>query len=190
MELNFSKILLILFVSILISLIYNHFNPKRLHLLREERVLSWESESIVPSDANSELVSYSGLTENKSNYPSISQKTTESVETFTKPKAIKIDFAYKLFKEGIRFIDSRSAEEFTEGHIKGAVNIPFYGSENYLNVIKSLDKNEIVITYCSSADCDISILSGDELFEMGFKKVYVFVGGYDEWTKYNYPTSK
>ena len=80
-------------------------------------------------------------------------------------------------------------EEFAEGHIKGAINIPFYGSENYASVIAKLNKNNTVVTYCESAECDISILSGNELFEMGFKKVYVFIGGYDEWTKNSYPIS-
>jgi len=58
-----------------------------------------------------------------------------------------------------------------------------------MNVINSLNKNEIVVVYCSGSDCDISTLSADELFKMGFKKVYVFVDGWEEWVKNKYPVS-
>lgn len=191
MNLNFSKILLIIFISILISLIYNHFNPDGLNLIREEKKLEWESDSIKSfykidslSDDSASLFQKSSIDSKKFD------KKEKAIEIFNEPKAIKLDFAHKLFKDGIQFIDSRSPKEFAEGHIKGAVNIPFYGSENYSDVINNFNKNKVVVTYCSSADCDISTLSGDELFKMGFKKVYVFIGGYDEWTNNNYPITK
>lgn len=187
---NISKILSITFVSVLFSLIYNHFSPNGLKFIREERVLNWESISHSESDTLYSSIDEKNINTSKSSDSLVKDKKDDSIKSFQKPKAIKSDFAFKLFSDGVKFIDARSAEEFAEGHIKGAVNIPFYGSENYLDVINGLNKKEIVVTYCSGADCDISILSGDELFEMGFNRVYVFIGGYDEWTKNNYPTFK
>jgi len=187
---NISKILSITFISILISLVYNHFNPNGLKLIRDDRVLNWESDSLSAAETLDSFIVEKNITAVNSSDSLLIEKKDEPIKSFKEPKAIKLDFAYKLFKDGVKFIDARSADEFSEGHIKGAVNIPFYGSENYLDVINSLNKNEIVVTYCSGADCDISILSGEELFEMGFKRVYVFIDGYDEWTKNNYPTSK
>lgn len=190
MNLNISKIISILFISIFISLIYNHFNPKGLSLIREARKLNWESDSLTSINNINSSVAETNKNDIIISESETIEKINDNIESFKEPKAIKLDFAYKLFNDGIKFIDSRSPEEFAEGHVKGAVNIPFYGSENYLDAINRLNKNEIVVTYCSDADCDISILSGEELFEMGFKRVYVFIGGYDEWTKNNYPTSK
>ena len=187
---NISKIISITFISVLISLVYNHFNPNGLKFIRDNRVLNWESDSLSAAEALDSLIAEKNITAVNSSDSLIIEKKDEPIKSFSEPKAIKLDFAYKLFNDGIQFIDSRSAEEFAEGHIKGAINIPFYGSENYLDVINTLNKNEIVVTYCSSADCDISILSGDELFEMGFKRVYVFIDGYDEWIKNNYPITK
>lgn len=187
---NISRILSITFISVLLSLIYNHFNPNGLKFIREKQVLNWESNSLSESDSMYSSMSEKNINALKPSDSLVIDKKNKSIESFQKPKAIKTDFAYRLFMDGVKFIDARSADEFAEGHIKGAVNIPFYGSENYLDVINSLNKNEIVVTYCSGADCDISILSGDELFEMGFNRVYVFIGGYDEWTKNNYPTNK
>ena len=192
MNINFYKILIIILVSIILSLVYNHFNPNGLNLIRPEKNLNWADDSLAIISDSSLAVDSVQSQKNKSiDSVVIDVKTeiTEAIESYKEPKAIKLDFAYKLFKQKVQFIDSRSPEEFAEGHIKGAINIPFYGSENYLNVINRLNKNEMIVTYCSSAECDISTLSGDELFKMGFKKVYVFVGGYDEWTKYNYPTN-
>lgn len=190
MNLDFSKVLSITFISIVISLLYNHFNPDGLHLIREERKLNWEIDSLSTLMGSDSLLIDKSSTGTILSDSVVVEKKDNPIKSFKKPTAIKLDFAYKLYKDGIRFIDSRSVEEFSEGHIKGAVNIPFYGSENHIEVINRLNKNEIVVTYCSSEDCDISILSGDELFEKGFKRVYVYVGGYDEWTRNNYPTSK
>ncbi|HEX9252957.1 MAG TPA: rhodanese-like domain-containing protein [Ignavibacteriaceae bacterium] len=190
MGLSLSKIIIITFISVLLSLIYNHFNPIGLRLIREDKKLVWESDSQLSSDKVDSSLSYKGPIETKSPESVPSGKNELKSEPFKEPKAIKLDYAFKLFKDGIQFIDARSPEEFAEGHIKGAINIPFYGSENYLDAINHLNKNEFIVTYCSGADCDISILSGNELFEMGFKRVYVFIGGYDEWTKNHYPITK
>lgn len=192
MKLNFPKIFYIILVSIIISLVYNHFNPNGLNLIRHENILNWANDSLsTVSDSSLDVDSIQSQKNQSSDSVVIDKKLeiTEAIESFQEPKAIKLDFAYKLFKQNIIFIDARSPEEFAEGHIKNAVNIPFYGSENYSITISHLNKNEIIVTYCSSTDCDIAQLSGNELFEMGFKRVYVFIGGYDEWKKNNYPTS-
>ena len=193
MKLNFPKIFYIILVSIIISLVYNHFNPNGLNLIRHENILNWANDSLsIVSDSSLDVDSIQSQKNQSSDSVVIDKKLeiTEAIESFQEPKAIKLDFAYKLFKQNIIFIDARSPEEFAEGHIKNAVNIPFYGSENYSITISHLNKNEIIVTYCSSTDCDIAQLSGNELFEMGFKRVYVFIGGYDVWIKNNYPINK
>ena len=190
MKINFSKIFYITFFSIIISLLYNHFNPNGVELIRKARILKWESDSLVSLNKLDSLTVDDISVNSKQTVDSvITDKKIETVETFKEPKAIKINFAYKLFNDGENFIDARSSEEFSEGHIKGAISIPFYESEKYLNVINTLNKNDIVVVYCSSNECDISTLSGDELFKMGFKKVYVFVAGWEEWVKNKYPIS-
>jgi rhodanese-related sulfurtransferase len=189
-KINFSKIFYITFISIFVSFLYNHFNPDGLELVRKERILDWESDSLLSSNKLDSLTTSDILVDSKRFTDSV--KTLEKnnvVDTFKEPKAIKINFAYKLFNDGVKFIDARPPEEFSEGHIRGAVNVPFYESEKYLNAINSLNKNEIIVTYCNSKDCDDGTLSADEFFKMGFKKVYVFVGGWEEWKKNEYPTS-
>jgi len=189
-KINLSKIFYIAFISIVISLLYNHFNPNGLELIRKERILDWASDSLSFLIKSDSLAANDILINSKQSIDSVkSLQKNNAIESFKEPKAIKINLAYKLFNDGVKFIDARPAEEFSEGHIKGAVNIPFYESERYLNVIDSFNKNEIIVTYCSSKDCDDGTLSGDEFFKMGFKQVYVFIGGWEEWVKNKYPIS-
>ena len=47
---NISKILSITLISVLLALVYNHFNPTGLKIIREERVLNWDDVSLSESD--------------------------------------------------------------------------------------------------------------------------------------------
>ncbi len=186
MNINLIKFFGIILVSILISFVYNHFNPNGLNFIREERVLIWEDSSAL-DNADNELLQ----TENNDNQLQTENLTNNDMNNnFDQPKAIKLDFAYKLFNQKVKFIDARPVEEFSEGHIKGAINIPFYGSEEYESVLNQISKDEYLVTYCNGDDCDLSILLGDELFGKGYKKVYVFYGGWNDWLKNNYPVEK
>jgi rhodanese-related sulfurtransferase len=202
---NKTKILQILFLSILIGFIYNFLNPKGIPLIRTERKLVFATDEIQIGNSNivlqdSSKVSFTSIdtikekpvnkNDNKSDTISYKSKKTTDDNNFKEPLAIKIDKAYQLFKQGVKFIDARMPEEYSEGHIKGAINIPFDGDESYRSVLNSFSKDEILVTYCSGTDCDLSILLGDELFNKGFKKVYIFFGGWNDWLERGYPISK
>jgi len=58
-----------------------------------------------------------------------------------------VDFA-ELVKNGAIIIDVRSKNEFSDGHIKGAINIPLDQLGNNLNKLK--DKTKQIITCCAS----------------------------------------
>lgn len=189
MKLFFKDILLILTSSLLIAFVYNLINPNGLQLIRSERELIWESDSL---DSNENINSESSGQSISVVNDSITALTysISSDKNFTEPKAIKIDFAYKLFKDGVKFIDARPVEEYNEGHIQNAVNIPFYESDNYEQVLSAISKDELLVTYCGGHDCDLSIMLGDELFNKGYKKVYIFYGGWNDWVENNYPIEK
>ncbi len=59
----------------------------------------------------------------------------------------KVDYA-GLVANGALIIDVRSKNEFSEGHIKGAINIPVDQLGNDLNKLK--DKTRHIITCCAS----------------------------------------
>lgn len=193
MTINYKNILLIVAASSLIGLAYNALNPKGIPLVKEERILHFENENSEIKDSrllelpDSEDIETDTDMKNREENSIVEELIDDTPKPFSQPVAIKLSRAYDLFKQGVKFIDSRSTEEFAEGHIKNAINIPFYESEKYDDVLNKIDKNEILVTYCSGEDCDTSILHGDELFDKGYKRVYIFYGGWNDWLDAGYP---
>jgi len=74
-------------------------------------------------------------------------------------------------------IDIRSPQEYKEGHLSYAINIPFYEISNQIiDIIK--DKNSIIILYCQSGHRSSKILK--ELKKLNYKNVYELEGGLNE----------
>ncbi len=203
MNISFKDIALIIIASILVGFIYNSLNPKGISLIKEKKELVFESDSLLLSiDQEVETIDSiktSEITEkelipkgNNVRKDSVQKKEENKIiiEPFTEPKAIKIDLAYKLYQQGVKFIDARMPDEYSLGHIKGAYNIPFDGDESYREILNNFSKEEILVVYCGGTDCDLSFYLGNELSEKGFKRVYVFFGGWNEWIENDYPISK
>lgn len=79
----------------------------------------------------------------------------------------KTDFA-QLVHEGAIILDVRTTGEFSNGHIKGSINIPVDKLGANLNKLKS--KNKTVITCCASGMRSASAKS--ILKSNGFTNVY------------------
>ena len=205
--------------SSLLGIFVNYFNPAGIPLIREKLELNWASDSMfneISRDSTSTITDtvkpnsqnppennnpkrVDGKTvENNEDSKTIQKKENESenkkkveVAAFTEPKAIKLDQAYILYNKGITFIDARDTSDFIAGHIKNSINIPFDDFDNYKQRLDQLSKENPLVVYCAGTECDLSILLGNLLFnEMGYKKVYVFFGGWLDWTKAKYPVEK
>lgn len=74
-------------------------------------------------------------------------------------------------------IDVRSAQEYNEGHLKNAINIPLYEldkrADRELN-----DKNTIIILYCQTGNRSMKAL--ELLRNKQYKNLYNIEGGLDE----------
>lgn len=159
MNINLRKILYILFISIIIGFTYNFLSPSGIPLIKEEIKLGEFAE---PPKNPDEL-------------------------DYTKIKAIKIDQAYKLFDDGIQFVDARDMWEFADGHVKGAINLPEIDFAPDHPALKELNKNEVLVIYCSSSECGLSTKLAIELLKLGYENLYVFEEGWDEWVERDYP---
>lgn len=74
-------------------------------------------------------------------------------------------------------IDARTAAEFAEGHIEGAIMIPEY--EIALRAEKELpDKNALILVYCRSGRR--SKIASQALVDLGYTNVKEF-GGIIDW---------
>lgn len=193
MKVDFRNIIIIVIVSSLIGFAYNFLNPKGIPLIKQERILIFENaEEVFLDSTEKKVIEPMEIVTEKSELGKtdsliVQEVTPETPKPFSQPIAIKLSRAYQLYNQGVKFIDSRSKEEYAQGHIKGAINIPFYESEKYEDVLNKIDKNDLIVTYCSGEDCDTSILHGDELFDKGYKRVYIFHGGWNDWLDAGYP---
>ena len=89
----------------------------------------------------------------------------------------------------IVLIDARSAHEFEEGHLPGAINIPYDNFVDYYNdLVDLVPMDADVVAYCRSVTCDLSDNLAQELQLAGYEKVLVYRGGWQEWTEAAYPT--
>lgn len=116
-------------------------------------------------------------------------------EGYIKPQKIKLELAKILFERNALMIDARKPEEFSQGTIKGAINISyedyhFKDKDKLPERLKGLNKDGIIICFCSGGECDMSIDLAYDIAKLGFNAVNVYLGGYKEWETAGLPVQK
>ena len=119
----------------------------------------------------------------------------EGIPLFSEPISIEsgsdisLEETYRLFLEGrVLFLDSRYREEYNDGHIENALNLPASASRDEIrSFLDNMPKNRLIITYCSNPSCNSSRRLAGLLMYLGYKNVFVYSGGYDEWLSHEYP---
>lgn len=94
----------------------------------------------------------------------------------------KIDKAYlqeHVLNKDVQLVDVRTAEEYAAGHIGNAVNFNVVQGDNFLEQIKTLDKDKPVYLYCKAGGR--SNRAAQLLKEMGFADIFDYSGGYNDW---------
>ena len=93
------------------------------------------------------------------------------------------EFEQKLnTTENPQIADVRTPEEYSEGFIKGAININ-YNSNTFESEIQKMDKSKPVFVYCLSAGRSSSAVS--KMIDLGFKEIYELKGGMRAWHNAN-----
>ena len=89
-------------------------------------------------------------------------------------KSVDIDeFKTEISKSGVQLVDVRTAQEYSEGHIPGAVNIDVNATD-FEEKIKALDKKENVAIYCRSGRR--SKMAANKMTAAGFKVIELNTG--------------
>ena len=100
---------------------------------------------------------------------------------------ISIADAMKLYTSGQAvFIDVRSNEQYTYGHIKGALSIP--GSQ-LIRRYAEVPPRKTVITYCACTAEQSSGRAAADLIAHGVKNVFALKGGWNDWKSQGHPTA-
>ncbi|TAE21149.1 MAG: rhodanese-like domain-containing protein [Candidatus Kapaibacterium sp.] len=101
-----------------------------------------------------------------------------------KPLEIRIDQVEKLLANpDVLFIDARKANEFERGHIGNAINIFTPEFEQSIPRIIGLPREKPIVVYCGGGACELSHELAAHLVGLGFTRVFVYVGGWNEWEK-------
>ncbi|GAB4300210.1 MAG: hypothetical protein Kow0098_27370 [Ignavibacteriaceae bacterium] len=212
MKVDFKKIALIILASSAIGLLVNHINPDGISLIREQRKPDWadknyfrfendttsfQNKSIENITENTDSVESDKFSEedrksdNKINTEKKNNENDFLLSDFTpdQPLLIDLEQAKWLYENGAVFIDARDSLDYERGHITNAINLPYYQFELFEYQLYFIDKNQIIVTYCDGSDCDLSIMLGDKLFNIGYKKVFVFYGGWEQWQNAGLPVN-
>jgi phage shock protein E len=84
-------------------------------------------------------------------------------------------------------IDVRTADEFNQGHIKGAINIDIKQSEAF-DKINKLDHNAIYTVHCRTNHRSTAAVN--HMVEKGFKNIYQMTDGFNGWSTNEFPLTK
>ena len=89
-------------------------------------------------------------------------------------KSVDIDeFKIEISKSSVQLVDVRTAQEYSEGHIPGAMNIDV-NAPDFEEKIKVLDKQENVAIYCRSGRR--SKMAANKMTAAGFKVIELNTG--------------
>ncbi len=91
---------------------------------------------------------------------------------------------------GVAFIDARKEEEHAKGSLANSMNVdmlqfpadPEYRSRS-MRLLYSIPKEKVVVAYCGGGNCELSHELCDVLIQMGFKKVFIYLGGWNEYAE-------
>ncbi|MBI6058196.1 rhodanese-like domain-containing protein [Clostridium perfringens] len=119
-------------------------------------------------------------TENKDANTQTSSESSSETRSEAVSKDISIDESKKLINDGevTLILDVRNEDEFAEGHLKNAIQIPVKELKENLSDIEKF-KDELVLVYCRSGKRSAEAV--DILKENGFKNLVHMKDGISKW---------
>lgn len=101
-------------------------------------------------------------------------------------------------EEGLLFLDSRTREEFSAGHIPGALPVSMDELKRSRIAESGSDSSpplafpgaQILVVYCEGGDCRTSVELARLLHERGYADIRIFSGGWTEWNAAGLPESR
>jgi rhodanese-related sulfurtransferase len=83
-------------------------------------------------------------------------------------------------KKDFMLIDARTATEYQEAHIIGALSIPDNKFDDSLSLLPA-DKSKLLVFYCNGVKCGKSKKSAIKAAAAGFKKISIYSDGFPVW---------
>jgi len=113
-------------------------------------------------------------------------------ESLAGTKLVSAEAVVAAQAAGTPVIDTRVASEYAEGHIKGAISVPyreksakavdFDASQDSFNLAKlPADKAAALVMYCNGPDCWKSYKASVGAIKAGYTKIEWYRGGFPDW---------
>lgn len=107
----------------------------------------------------------------------------------TRIEEVPLADAPASIREADALIDVREPDEFREGHIDGALNIPRGLLEFKIGTLPELEPRDTrILLYCKTSGR--AALAAASLRDMGYLRVRSIAGGFDAWSAAGMPVVK
>jgi rhodanese-related sulfurtransferase len=117
----------------------------------------------------------------------------KGLQPVSRAKTVEL-FHDPRFQEGlIVFVDARNQEHFNDGHIPGAYQLdPYHPEQQLAGVLTRCQAADQVVVYCTGGDCEDADSTTILLRDAGVpnQKLFVYGGGYDDWTENHLPVEQ
>lgn len=97
------------------------------------------------------------------------------------------EFAAGIARPGVQIVDVRTPDEFAEGHIRGAVNIPVQRAD-FAERVSRLDPAGAYAVYCRSGNRSRGAVA--QMRSAGLSIVYELADGTNGWTADGQPLTR
>ena len=91
-------------------------------------------------------------------------------------------------KEDFTLVEVLEPNQYEDGHIPGAINVPITDLEN--QAPEKLKKQDLILVYCASYTCTASTRATRDLLNMGYEKTVDFKAGKAGWQKAGFKLKK
>lgn len=113
------------------------------------------------------------------------QSPSAAVETPESPVRVGVpEFAEVITDPSVTIVDVRTPQEFSEGHIDGAVNIPVE-LPDFMDRVSELDTEGTYAVYCRSGNRSQPAVQG--MASAGINGIYELESGTNGWTSEGQP---
>lgn len=194
-------------ISIIAAFIYNYFNGQGIPLVRnvefasDSLINSLTSDSALLSsiDTSQKIIKFDELIDSSAKQTKNSEKiindtsktkfkadTSKHEPTLVPGKTLNITYeqTLKIMKmPNVIIYDARPKGLYEKGHLPNAVSLPPEEFEAKIMDLLTINKSYPVIIYCDGGECDLSHELETKLKAIGFQKLFIFQGGWEEWEK-------
>jgi rhodanese-related sulfurtransferase len=86
------------------------------------------------------------------------------------------------------FLDTRQPEDYSEGHVKGALGIsPENFIDNFPEIQPLLPQENRIVLYCYGPECDMAERVAKFMIDLGYKNLAIMSAGFRPWEAAGYP---